>query len=262
MNDTPPFCGTELVAFQKFYAQNLHGYASLMICVAGSVANLLNILVLTRKDMISPTNVVLTGLAIADLAVLLEYIPYSSHTYLRPKSHSVKDRYTYGWAMLVLWHSNFSQVFHTISIWLTVVLAVWRYIAVAYPQKNRDWCNMETTYVAVIAGYILCPLLCVPVFLSFNVMPVVELLDDGGFQTKNHTIGTNTTVYVVTMSEIVKQNFLKDLNFLIYSVLFKLTPSVALTVLSLRSVKKLCALRCFAFVRVRVIGFSNTECIG
>ncbi|KAL6963335.1 G-protein coupled receptor, partial [Sarracenia purpurea var. burkii] len=112
------------------------------------MANLINIVVLTRKDMISPTNVVLTGLAIADLAVLLEYIPYTLHTYLRPTTHSVKDRYTYGWAMLVLWHSNFSQVFHTISIWLTVVLAVWRYIAVAYPQKNRDWCNMDTTYRA------------------------------------------------------------------------------------------------------------------
>lgn len=236
MNETPPFCGQELVTFSKFYAQNVHGYASLMICIAGSVANIINIIVLTRKDMISPTNVVLTGLAIADLAVLLDYIPYTCHIYLRPSSHSIRDRYTYGWALLVLWHSNFSQVFHTISIWLTVVLAVWRYIAVAYPQKNRDWCKMENTYKAVIAGYIVCPVLCIPVFLSFDVTPTMELLDDNGFQTKNDSLGTNITVYVVTMSnaEIIKENILQELNFVIYSVVFKLTPSVLLTILSLR----------------------------
>lgn len=238
MNETQPYCGSELVAFSKFYAQNVHGYASLAICIAGSVANIMNIIVLTRRDMISPTNVVLTGLAIADLAVLLDYIPYTCHTYLRPKEHSVKDRYTYGWALFVFWHSNFSQVFHTISIWLTVVLAVWRYIAIAYPSNSRNWCNMENTCIAVVAGYVLCPLLCIPVFLSFNVTPRYELLDVNGFQTKNESIATNTTVYVVTLSNMSIGNttFLKDLNFLIYSVLFKLTPSVALTILSLRLV--------------------------
>ncbi len=235
MNETKPFCGPELVAFSKFYGQNFHGYISFMICIVGSLANIVNIVVLTRKDMISPTNVVLTGLAIADLAVLLDYIPYTCHTYLRPKTHSIKDRYTHEWALFVLWHSNFSQVFHTISIWLTVVLAVWRYIAVAYPQKNRDWCKMENTYKAVVFGYILCPVLCIPVFLSYKVTELQELLDEHGFQTKNESIGTNTTVYVVTMNnDIEGAHLLHELNFIIYSVLFKLTPSIALTILSLR----------------------------
>lgn len=240
MNKTEPFCGPELVAFSKFYAAYVHGYASLIICVVGSLANVMNIIVLTRKDMISPTNVVLTGLAIADLAVLLDYIPYTCHMYLRPNSHSVIDRWTYGWALFVLWHSNFSQVFHTVSIWLTVVLAVWRYIAVAYPQKNRDWCKMENTYKAVITGYIICPVICIPVFLSLNVTPITELLDKNGFQTKNESIGFNTTVYVVTMSnaEVVSKDILQKLNFVVYSVLIKLTPSIALTVLSLRLVNK------------------------
>lgn len=37
---------------------------------------------------------------------------------------------SYGWAAYLLFHSNFSQILHTISISLTVTLAVWRYIAI------------------------------------------------------------------------------------------------------------------------------------
>ena len=54
-----------LFAFQAtFYPsyREIHGFMSVIICILGSIANVLNIIVLTRKDMnTSPINRILTG---------------------------------------------------------------------------------------------------------------------------------------------------------------------------------------------------------
>ena len=109
----------DLSSFHSYYSQ-LHGWISLLVCIFGSIANILNILVLTRREMRSPTNIILTGLAIADLLVMIDYIPYVIHLYLYRRSR--RDTFTYGWTIFVLFHSNFAQVtnrrthFRTIQI--------------------------------------------------------------------------------------------------------------------------------------------------
>lgn len=97
----------DLSSFHSYYSQ-LHGWISLLVCIFGSIANVLNILVLTRREMRSPTNIILTGLAIADLLVMIDYIPYVIHLYLYRRSR--RDTFTYGWTIFVLFHSNFAQV--------------------------------------------------------------------------------------------------------------------------------------------------------
>jgi ABC-type Fe3+-siderophore transport system permease subunit len=63
--------------FFHFSYASVHGYVALLVCIFGSIANSLNIVVLTRREMRSPTNAILTGLAIADLFVMIDYIPYA-----------------------------------------------------------------------------------------------------------------------------------------------------------------------------------------
>jgi len=226
----------------------IHGWASLLVCIFGSIANVLNIAVLTRPEMRSPTNIILTGLAMADLLVMIEYIPYAIHMHLYNRSR--RDMYSYGWSVFVLFHSNFGQVCHTISIYLTVALAVWRYIAVAHPQKNREWCNNKRTYLMVAFAYVSCPILCIPLYITTEVRPQVEVLDEWGMsvnltkhrqQMVNGTSSaildgtTNTTLYFVKLTETARIHaVLKDINFWIYSVVIKLIPCVALTVLSIK----------------------------
>ena len=61
----------------------LHGYLALVVCILGTFFNLINILVLTHKDMRSiPINLILTGIAVADCLVMVEYIPFTIHMYL------------------------------------------------------------------------------------------------------------------------------------------------------------------------------------
>ena len=122
--DDYQYCGQQLALFGSVY-RKMHGYISLIVCLFGMVANSLNIIVLTRKDMISPTNAILTGLAFADNLVMIEYIPFAVHMYILA-GRPVADKFTYPWTVFVLIHAHVSQVFHTISIWITVLLAVWR----------------------------------------------------------------------------------------------------------------------------------------
>ncbi|XP_014285898.1 G-protein coupled receptor dmsr-1 [Halyomorpha halys] len=233
------WCGEAFDSLHDAYKE-AHGYSSLVVCLFGSVANVLNIVVLTRREMSSPTNAILTGLAVADLLVMLEYIPYCWREVLavRPK----RDKFSYGHALLVLLHAHFSQVFHTISIWLTITLAVWRYIAVVYPQRNREWCGMQQTIIAITSGYLICPILCIPLYLAFDIQPKRTILDEfGNKPTANTTKFTNTTLYYVDLSELgrANDNLLATINFWVYSIVIKIIPCIALTILSLRLISAL-----------------------
>lgn len=102
-------------------------YFSLAVCLFGSIANILNIVVLTRRDMVTaPINKILTGLAVADMLVMLEYVPFAVYMIYEAE----KRNFTHKGAVFLLCHVHFSQVMHTISIFLTLTLAVWRYIAI------------------------------------------------------------------------------------------------------------------------------------
>lgn len=109
--------------------RQIHGYASLVVCVFGTIANILNIFVLTRKELLnSPINRILTGIAVADMLVMLEYIPFATYMYvLLPPG--VKH-FSHAEAVFILIHMHFSQLMHTISICLTLTLALWRYLAI------------------------------------------------------------------------------------------------------------------------------------
>lgn len=218
------------------------------MCVLGCIANILNVVVLTRREIRSPTNAILTGLAIADFLVMIDYIPYAWFDYILPHmNYSRKTLFSYSTAWFIMFHSIFAQICHTISIWLTVTLAVWRYIAVAYPQRNRIWCNMRTTLLTIASAYIVCPFFAIPLYLASAIQDSTEILDANGqiykMNNSNRLVTTSTlpigfknvTVYKVQFSEIAKNNpILLTFNLWMYSILIKLIPCIALTILSLR----------------------------
>ena len=205
--------------------------------------------------MRSPTNAILTGLAIADLLVMLDYIPFAFYGYILPQLKYPRERLlTYSWSWFLMFHSIFAQICHTIAIWLTVTLAIWRFIAVAYPQKNRVWCGMNTTLIAIASSYVVCPLIAIPLYLSFSITPSYEMLNENGstpIYKNNISSGLsnsssiserlrNVTLYKINPSEFANNNgIILTANLWIYSVAIKLIPCVALTILSLRLIRAL-----------------------
>lgn len=213
--------------------------------------NVVNVVVLTRREIRSPTNAILTGLAVADFLVMIDYIPYSWFDNILPNmNYSRKTLFSYSTAWFIMFHSIFAQICHTISIWLTVTLAVWRYIAVAYPHRNRIWCNMRTTLITIASAYIVCPFAAIPLYLVTAIQSSIEILDNNGQIFKaNSSSGINSnnsmtslpvgyrnvTVYKVQFSDIAASYpLLIEFNLWMYSILIKLIPCFALTILSLR----------------------------
>lgn len=251
-----------------FRYHSIHGYLSLSVCILGCIANVANVVVLTRREIRSPTNAILTGLAIADFLVMIDYIPYSWFDYILPNmNYTRKTLFSYSTAWFIMFHSIFAQICHTISIWLTVTLAVWRYIAVAYPHRNRIWCNMRTTLITITSAYIVCPFAAIPLYLAYGIQASNQILDSNGqiykanISTSNNISGNiasvssssnngvlqlastsslpagykNITVYKVQYSDIAINNpTLITFNLWMYSILIKLIPCFALTILSLR----------------------------
>jgi len=115
----------ELLAIYDCY-KNWHGYLASVVCVLGIIANVLNIVVLTRKNMISSTNCILTGLAVSDGLTMVVYLPFALRFYILYGTDSTPERNSLPAIRFMLFYACFSVVVHTISIWLTVVLAVFR----------------------------------------------------------------------------------------------------------------------------------------
>lgn len=121
------YCGGSVKSYSLWF-RAVHGYVSLFLCVFGALANALNIAVLTRKDLVgSPINRILCSLAAADLALMVEYMPFTCYMYL---STAKKEEFSHVGAVYVLFHTYVSQVLHTTSIALTLILAMWRYVVV------------------------------------------------------------------------------------------------------------------------------------
>lgn len=222
-----------LKTFSKSF-ESIHGGLSLSVCFFGSIANVLNICVLTTKEMRGPTNLVLTGLAIADLLVMLDYIPFAFHRYINIEERKSIEDYSYRWAVFMLFHAFFSQVFHFIACCLTVILAIWRYLAITNPQSLRFWCEIRKTFYVIFLTYFLCPLVCSPIFISLKISSYNQtcdensrILEEEDLPTFNGTVN-NETVYI---TEFINDTY-KQVSFWLYSAVLKLVPCILLTHLS------------------------------
>ncbi|GFT92258.1 sex peptide receptor [Nephila pilipes] len=213
-----PYYGDQLELYRDFYS-SIHGYISVMVCLFGITANCMNIIVLTRKNMISPINVILTGLAVADMMVMISYVPFSVHNYLRTGLEE-KDKFTFGWALFTLFHAHFTVVNHTIATWLTVTVAIWRFMAVCYPAPTMRYRGLAQARIAIVCTYITCAIFCIPNYLTFTVASSLD--------------HQNNTIYKVNFSELAMRHggLLASINFWMFSVISKLVPCVALTGLS------------------------------
>ncbi|XP_055689593.1 G-protein coupled receptor dmsr-1 isoform X2 [Lutzomyia longipalpis] len=196
--------------------RSIHGYISLVICIFGTIANILNIIVLTRKEMAkAPINIILKWLAVTDMIVMIEYIPFSTYMYL---IFPGKREFKYSWAAYLLFHMHLSQILHTISISLTVTLAIWRYIAIKHPHGSFAACVLSHCNEAILMSYIISPLLCFPTYFVFRI--------------NEKTIKENNRSVLLYHLDAREDTALYRFNFWMHSIVIKLLPCVILTVIS------------------------------
>lgn len=225
---------------------SVHFKLSLFICIFGCITNVLNFIVLTRKELRTHINQILAALAISDFLVMLVFVPYALDHALGLNSRW--ERLTYGYAHYIYMYAMLSQTAHTISIFLTIILALWRYVSVCHPNLKNS--IMKRTLLAILASYVIAPLISVPYFLSLSIFSS-EILIFANNMTEIRAVGNfsdyndfgesgeimKLTKYYLHPSKLAQRH---DQLFLwVYSVIIKLLPCIALTYFSLQLIRAL-----------------------
>ncbi|XP_067942997.1 G-protein coupled receptor dmsr-1-like [Watersipora subatra] len=112
-------------AIAKYTNSNEHAYISLAICFIGILTNGLNLLVLTRKRMKTPTNLLLSSISTTDLLTIVMYLLKLAVVTADPMLDRTR---MFNYYKLVFVHVTLLA--HTTSIWLTVCLCVFRCLIV------------------------------------------------------------------------------------------------------------------------------------
>lgn len=156
----------------------VHGYLAVVVCLFGVIANTANILVLTRPNMLTCTNRILTWLAVADLLTMLSYLPVSVHFYIyRDTTLSFPATPSLGWISFLLFQINITVVSHTIAIWLTISLAIFRCLCICYPTTGARMCTVRRANLTVLGICLSTAAVCIPNYLVTGIK-TTHLSDD------------------------------------------------------------------------------------
>lgn len=203
----------------------IHPPLVLAICLFGIVCNLANIVILTKPKMrTSPTNVILTGLSSAQICLLINYVCNTIFGIIDDDCNTSTK--TYGWMVYLLLNVNLNVLFHTIGLVHTSLIAVFRYIAVAFAATRSHWVTVERAKICVFVTYALVPLACTTFY--FNSKIVESRLPAN---CSSHTVNLNLTVNVYELS-FTTNKFLLAYNFWMLATVCKLLPCFCLAALS------------------------------
>ncbi|CAH0552067.1 unnamed protein product [Brassicogethes aeneus] len=225
-NDSVPpqddnlYCGGPLERIAETYGDKYHPYLAITVCIFGTLSNISNIAVLTRNDMANaPVNRILTALAVADMILMIEYIPFAYYYHIELKGDF---DFPYVGAVFILFHMHITQILHTISICLTLALAIWRFLAIGYPHKNHLLCSKSRCSIAISLSYCLPIVLCIPTYLTLKI-------STSAVEEHNQTF----ILYHTSLSDTFQNDpSLLQVNFWVYAVFIKLLPCVILTFIS------------------------------
>lgn len=219
-----------LLAIKDSY-KPIHTYLSIVLCALGAVCNFCNIVVLTRKTMRTPVNMILTAMACCDTVVLFSNLTYTTHYTFVAFEHCVPRHWSYGWCVFLISHAHLSLVGHSSSIWLSVMLALIRYLTLRRRGKASGvQIGLKHSYFAIACVVLFVSLMNAPNFLTYKITE----------QTLGETCGDlairkfrNHTAYVPGVADLaLKADCLVfRLAFWITGAVFKLFPCLLLTLL-------------------------------
>lgn len=155
----------------RFHA--VHVSLSITICCIGTVCNLCNILVLTRRSMRTAVNTILCGIASCDCVVMLSNLVFITHFNLVASScHPAA--WNRNWALFTYAHAQLSLIGHSSSIWLSVAMGWLRYATLASTaagvvRARKPQAEMRAAYLSIVAVLLAVALADIPNCLSYSI---------------------------------------------------------------------------------------------
>ncbi|XP_062607628.1 sex peptide receptor-like isoform X2 [Saccostrea cucullata] len=131
------------------------------IAILMVITNVIVAGVFLRQKKKSPTTVLLIGLAIADAGVGAVTVPL--HIYY----HSLQNyMFTMEYPGCIYYHVApvVSTILHTVSVWVTTVLGVQRYLVVSHPFLGPKYCTIKVSVIVLVCVYILATVMYFPQF--------------------------------------------------------------------------------------------------
>ena len=164
------------------------------LCVFGIVGNILTLLVFSKFNKNSSESkhrssapLLLSGLAISDLALLvslfvMKTVPsFLSFTEIFPEFFSVYAfLLVYGWPCVA--------VSQSVNTWITVLVAMHRFIAIIFPHKAAIHCTYKKARIHLVMVTLAVTVYELPTFFDNNVVKIID--------------SNNKTVYIPTYGEL------------------------------------------------------------
>ncbi|CAH8501379.1 unnamed protein product [Schistosoma intercalatum] len=154
-----------LELFGRVYG-DMHGYITLFLCPICVLSNICIVIVLNQRDMISPTNFLLTSLAISDGLLMIFYIPFTSYFLIGRHTRNS----TYNWAVYLLFHISLQNFLHLTSSYIVVVIAVFRVLYVKFIVKCQILCSMQRAKFAITIVFIISSILSIPCIMNHHIV--------------------------------------------------------------------------------------------
>lgn len=123
------------------------------------ITTLTNVLVcaffLTQKNRGKATNLLFISISFSDTMTGIALLPNSLAVYAADYTDVSK-----GWCLAyMITRFYVSRVFHTVSVWQTVILSIQRYMCVCHPFISNRICTFWKTFVSICITYVLAALL-------------------------------------------------------------------------------------------------------
>lgn len=168
------------VSSAEVHSENQHWYKIIIpvICVIGLVGNVLNLIILTRRRLLSRMDVLeksatygLVALAFSDMMFCLAVLPHSfmDVDLLAATNNEVYQLYyrLYGVGCI--------NLFLMTSTWLIVYMAISRYIVVVYPFQARWTLGTRRAVISIMLVGVFSIFCTLPFFVHLRVHPCTAL---------------------------------------------------------------------------------------
>ncbi|CAI4224794.1 unnamed protein product [Auanema sp. JU1783] len=150
--------------------QPIHTYVSIIMCIFGALANFCNIVVLTRPQMRTPVNMILTAMACCDTVVLFSNLVYTTHYSFVAFKDCHPRNWNYNWALFIVAHAHLSLVGHSSSVWLSVMLALVRYLTLrSRGNMGGIQIGLKHSYIAIASTVLFVAIVNAPNFLTYKI---------------------------------------------------------------------------------------------
>ncbi|GJQ79651.1 SPR [Trypoxylus dichotomus] len=206
------------------YAIPMYGHTMPFLLIITIIANTLIVVVLSKRHMRTPTNIVLIAMALCDMFTLLFPAPWLIYMY------TLGNHYKPLWpiSLCYIWfvmHEVIPNMFHTASIWLTLALAIQRYIYVCHAPMARKFCTMSNVYKCL--GYIM-----LTAALHQSTRLVESDYEGVEIEWNNHTVHVCNKTTAGWIKHYITEDVYYSFYYLFRIVFVHVIPCVALVVLN------------------------------